>query len=166
MRVHTEDTVCLGCERKLNTAHPLLRWWFRRVKARHDIKGGMRVHVAWAYRGAEEQEIEFLAERSRARFPNSPHNKEDSEHRPCSRALDIFLVDADGVGRWPRKWYAKLEDEIHALDEPIFWGGHIEIRKDQWDDNHFQLLQEEELEKWKARQPRIGGSNAASGSAK
>lgn len=150
MRVHTDDKMCIGCEKKLNTAHPLLREWFHKIKSKFDVPGsGMKVHISWAYRGAEDQEQAFKDGKSNCRFPNSQHNKEDSANRPCSRAIDLFIIDADGLARWPYRIFKLIADEIK--DWPLLWGGTFKLHNGNPDADHFQLLKEEDVEKWKTK---------------
>lgn len=127
---HTSDRVCPSCEAKLLTAEPALGEWFRRLKARY-----INVHIAWAYRGAEDQEQAFRDRKSNCHYPDSPHNK-TKDGKPCSIALDLFQEDEDGVARFSKDFYAKVNAENLANHEPLIWGGDF---KTLGDFDHFQL---------------------------
>jgi hypothetical protein len=132
MRLHHEHgPVCPLCTEKLKTAHPLLVAWFQRVKARH-----INAHVSWAYRGPEDQEKAFKEGKTKLHYPDSKHNNMFNG-KPCSLALDLFILDEDGVARFPGLWYAKLNVENEANKEPIFWGGRF---KSFGDLDHWQLI--------------------------
>lgn len=127
---HEAGDVCPLCEAKLETAHPDLVLWFRRVKKRH-----INVHISWAFRGQEDQNKMYLEGKTNATFGKSPHNyMEDGKKR--SKALDLFLLDEDGVARFPPMFYAKLNAENEADKEPLKWGGKF---KSFGDANHFEL---------------------------
>jgi len=128
---HEAGPKCPLCDWKLTSAHLDLAQWFWRVKAKYN-----NAHVSWAYRNAEEQAQAFEAGRSRVLWPNSKHNHTDEKGNPCSLALDLFLLDEDGVARFTKPWYSKVNSDNLANKEPIEWGGG-------WlgypDADHFQL---------------------------
>lgn len=128
---HTDAEACSLCEHKLKEAHPYMADWFRRKKKQHT-----NLHISWAWRGLDEQERFFQEGRSRCRYPNSPHNKEENGVR-CSRALDLFQLDEDGVARFSPKFYFMLNSENEAEGLKIFWGGKF---KNFGDAGHYELL--------------------------
>lgn len=130
MAHHDESPDCPLCSEKLKTAHSLMVDWFKRVKLRYP-----NVHVSWAYRGQADQEKAFADKRTKVHFPNSPHNH-SQDGKPCALALDLFLIDEDGIARFPGMFYAKLNAENEQNKEPIFWGGRF---KNFGDLDHFQI---------------------------
>lgn len=131
MSHHTHDPVCPSCTEKLQTAHPYLAEWFRKLKGRY-----LNAHVSWAYRGAEDQEQFFKEGKTHCHYPNSAHNKTKPDGTPCAMALDLFQLDDDGVARFAPLWYAKVNTENEANHEPIAWGGKF---KSLGDGDHFEL---------------------------
>ncbi len=130
---HTSDILCPLCESKILTAHPYMRGWFRGVKQKY-----VNVHVSWAYRDEQDQEAAFIAGKTRAHFPDSPHNRVNPEGRwPESMALDLFLISEDGVASFPRKFYEMLAKQIADDKLPIVWGG---LFKTIEDGDHFQYV--------------------------
>lgn len=103
--------------------------WFKRLKSRYP-----NVHVSWAYRGADDQDRFFKEGKSQLRYPLSAHNA-TLYGKPCSRALDLFQIDEDGVARFSEPFYAKVNDENEAAQEPITWGG---TWKSLGDKDHFE----------------------------
>lgn len=128
---HEAGTKCPLCDWKLTTAHPDLAAWFWRIKERYQ-----NAHISWAYRNAEEQKHFFDEGRTRVLWPNSKHNHTDDNGAPQSLALDLFLIDDDGLARFPGLWYAKLNAENESNRDPIDWGGRW---KHFGDLDHFQL---------------------------
>lgn len=131
MSHHTSDPVCPLCEEKLKTAHPEIARWYR-----NDVKASYpNAHVAWAYRGKEDQERAFQEHRTKCHYPDSPHNRM-VEGRPESLALDLFQIDEDHRALFNPIWYAKLSDECEQKKLPIQWGGTFKTLGDY---DHFQL---------------------------
>lgn len=128
---HTDGIPCPSCWAKLAEAHPELAAWFGRVKTKYT-----NVHVSWSYRGATDQEQMFLDSKTHLHYPDSAHNKTGPDLKPCSRALDLFLIDDDGVARFPPLWYAKLDSENQADQEHLLWGGSW---KHLGDFDHFEM---------------------------
>jgi len=104
--------------------------WFARKKLRY-----VNMHVSWAWRGQVEQDLFFSEGKSRARYPNSPHNHRFNQ-LPCSLALDIFQIDEDGMARFSPRFYALLWEECQRDIEPIIWGGTF---KSIGDAGHYQV---------------------------
>jgi hypothetical protein len=130
MHHNVDDPVCWSCENKAQQAHPYLIGWFHDIKKKYPT-----IHIAWSYRGVEDQERLFLEKETLAHYPNSKHNYAING-KPCSLALDLFLIDADGVGRFPWPFYKKLADENLAERLPIEWGGNfVDIK----DGDHFEV---------------------------
>jgi hypothetical protein len=125
---HVPGALCLLCEDKLKSAHPLLAEWFRAKK-----KNYLNLHIAWAYRNAVDQNAAYKEGKSNAQFPNSPHNKEPAQ------ALDIFLINEDGEAVWPPVLYAKIAQESKDEYPYILWGGNFSgpIQRDR---DHFELI--------------------------
>ncbi len=110
---------CPSCEDKLNSAYPDLAQWFREsVKPKYPD-----CHIAWSYRGRDEQETAFLDGKSKLHFPLSAHNKSDDRGNPCALALDLFQLDFNGVGRWAWAYFRTIADDAKAACVPIKWGG-------------------------------------------
>lgn len=129
MTHHTSDAVCPSCAEKLLQAHPYLQSWFKEVKSRY-----ANAHVSWSFRDMTDQN-EYLREgKTRLAFPKSAHNV-SVQGKPCSMALDLFLIDEDGIAKWPPLWFAKLNSENQTMKEPIFWGGKW---KSLGDGDHYQ----------------------------
>jgi hypothetical protein len=116
---HTDAPACPLCEEKLRTAHSVMADWFRRIKKQFE-----NVHISWAYRGAEDQERFFKEGKTRCRFPKSAHNYAING-KPCSLALDLFLIDEDGSARFPPLFYAKVNEINQQNKEPIRWGRDV-----------------------------------------
>ncbi len=76
--------------------------------------------------------------KSKAVWPTSPHNAM-RDKKPCSKALDLFQIDEDGIARWVPIFFAKLNAENLANLEPLIWGGEF---KTLGDSCHFQLTDE------------------------
>jgi hypothetical protein len=127
---HTEGKVCPSCDEKLKTAHPDIAAWFRDVKRRHQ-----NVHVSWAWRGADAQNKAYFEGKSNCPFPKSPHNHTEGG-KPCSLALDLFLITEEGEAVFPAAFYKRLNAENEAAKIRMIWGGHF---KSLGDAGHFQI---------------------------
>ena len=66
------------------------------------------MHISWAFRDAEMQNLFYNQGKSRCIFPNSSHNKQDKDGKPCSRALDLFIISIEGIAQFPEPFYTKL----------------------------------------------------------
>lgn len=110
MNHHLNNGNCGKCDEifdKYPDFHEGLRSWFKRFQAAHP-----EAHISCAGRGKADQEAEFLAKRSRARFGQSSHN--------CNCAIDIFCIIAC-LSIYDRGWFnTVLEPEI---PEFIEWYG-------------------------------------------
>lgn len=126
---HKDGPVCNGCEMKLAGAHEYLGPWFRELKKRYP-----NAHISWGWRGHDDQERFFLEGKTKLHFPNSPHNLV-RDGKPCSMALDLFLINEDGEATFPPLWYAKVNLENEAARLPILWGGKW---KTLGDGDHFE----------------------------
>lgn len=122
---HDDSENCGLCFAKLREAHPYLVSWFWRKKKQHP-----NMHVSWAYRNAEDQNEAFAEGKSKLKYPQSCHNKQPAQ------ALDIFLIDNDGMARFPVKFYTLLNAENEAESLPLQWGGTF---KSLGDYDHWQL---------------------------
>lgn len=126
---------------RLATCQPLLQTLMYRVVARRDI------FIACGTRGKEEQELAFVQEKSKVRWPNSKHNKSPSEA-------------ADAVP-WPEKWdspsaflevrtivmeeWAQMVDEGLTIGWDLRWGGDWDgdgdLTDQKFDDRpHWELV--------------------------
>lgn len=130
---HKSGESCPLCELKLSQAHPEIANWFRfRVKVKWP-----NAHVAWAFRGEEDQNKAFSEGKSKLKWPESKHNRTDAQGRPCSYALDLFQID-DGKAIFSQEWYLDVWEKVQRDASPIRWGGtwksfpdfpHFEIRE-------------------------------------
>lgn len=129
---HENIERCLRCDEKLKQAHPALVSWFWWLK---DIFP--QVHIAWSFRGKEDQEREFQEGRSRLNWPESKHNWTENG-QPCSKALDLFELENNGDARFDEHFYEKINEENIKEDAPIRWGGTFKHFKDL---DHFELVE-------------------------
>lgn len=127
---HGDGPRCELCAFKLTEAHPTLESWFNGVKSRY-----INAHVAWSYRGPEDQERAYNDGKSKLHYPFSPHNNMVDD-KPMSLALDIFMINEDGEAVFPPLWYAKIDKENRDANEPIIWGGRFRSIADL---DHFQV---------------------------
>lgn len=129
---HTADPVCLGCEKRLEWAHPYLQDWFRaHIKPQYP-----NTHVSWSFRGQEDQNAFYRDGKTKLIWPNSAHNHMENG-APLSLALDLFQIDEDGVARWAPLFFAKLNAYNEAQGLKIFWGGRW---KTLGDGDHFSYI--------------------------
>jgi hypothetical protein len=126
---HAAGAECPLCDFKLKQAHPYMVDWFHSLKKKY-----INVHVAWAWRDQTDQNQCFLDGKTKLQWPFSPHNHMKDD-QPFSLALDLFQEDEDGVARWSKPFFTKVNDENEAANEPIRWGGKF---KTLGDSNHFQ----------------------------
>lgn len=128
---HESGPECPNCKEKLKQAHPDIAAWFRRVKARY-----VNVHISDSFRNMAAQNKAYETGHSRLRWPKSKHNHME-QALPCALALDLFLIDEDGLARFPPLFYARLNADNERDREPIEWGGTWKTFKDM---PHFQLI--------------------------
>ena len=120
---HTTGSNCPLCALKLVQAHPDLRAWFTRVKAKFPS-----IHISWSYRDEESQEQAFKDGKSHLHYPQSAHNKTPA------LALDLFELSEGGNAVWLRSTLKCISDEFGA---GIRWGGtwvHL------GDFDHFEIV--------------------------
>lgn len=128
---HEDGPSCPLCNQKLTTAHPYFVDWYTAVKAKFP-----QTHISWAYRNRDMQEIFYRDGKSRVHWPDSPHNAFDKLGAPRARAIDLFVIDADGVGRFPTDFYKLVWKFTLSEKFMLEWGGLWEKFKDA---PHFQL---------------------------
>lgn len=128
---HTTDQDCPSCKEKLDTCHPVLVEWFIWLKWSYP-----KVHVAWGWRGEQDQHNDFLSGRSKKDWPMSPHNNM-KDGMPCSLALDIFTIDEQGHAGFDEEFYRLVDEVTQSNDYPLLWGGSFPHLKDM---DHWQLI--------------------------
>lgn len=150
--VHQDGPVCTGCNAKAPLVHPRLWAWFLKKKAKYT-----NLHCAWGFRNKAEQDQANKDKTSVLVWPHSPHNRlvptapeklyrpeiwpnPSSNARPESAAVDLFLLDEDGVARWPMPFYEMLSEEIKEDRDPIAAGVHFVHPRP--DGPHFELTPE------------------------
>lgn len=132
MSFHNPGPVCDGCETFLQEAHPRIARWFRELK-----KEELMAHISCAWRNAAEQNKAKREGKSGLSWPNSRHNRLNPKtKKPESAALDIFVLDEDGIAQWPPRWFFKINQRNEAFREPLIWGGKFSKLGDA---NHFEL---------------------------
>lgn len=128
---HNSDLKCPLCEEKLLNAHPLVADWFRRLKGKY-----INVHISWSFRGQTDQD-QFLKDgKTTLAWPKSKHNHMENGI-PKSLALDLFLIDEDGIAKWPPLWFAQVNEENEQNQEPMLWAGTWKTFKET---DHFELI--------------------------
>lgn len=112
---HTNTPECEACRQKLWKVHPDL------VRFAMDFRVENKdAHIAWGFRGKEDQEAVFKAGNSNAHWGESPHN--------YGLALDWFRLTHTGAD-WNRQWFIdKLAPA--ALSYGLVWGGDWKSLKD------------------------------------
>lgn len=130
MSVHQEGEACSGCEMKLSRAHPKIADWFKEVKGKYPD-----VHVAWAYRGEQDQEQSFQDGKTLLHYPHSAHNRVNEEGKPESLALDLFQLQNHEAVFNPI-FYLKLWEEYCDHGIGLQWGG---LYRSLGDRDHFQV---------------------------
>jgi hypothetical protein len=127
---HTAGVECEACDEKLLQAHPFMRSWFKnKVKAKY-----VNCHISWSWRGKSDQNKFYADGKTKAMWPNSPHNQVVDE-KPCSYALDLFQIDEDGIARFSQLFYARINAENETARLPVRWGGKF---KSIGDADHFE----------------------------
>jgi hypothetical protein len=114
---------------KLSTAHVRIADWFRQMK-----KEFSNLHVAWAWRGKEDQERAFREGKTKARWPHSKHNHVVDE-TPCSLALDVFQL-SEGKAVFPIRYFAEIQRFNEARGNSVLWRGNFRKLVDA---DHFEL---------------------------
>lgn len=127
------DSVCSGCEFKLQNTHPLLGQWFRTlIKPRFQD-----AHISCSDRNQADQMKAFNGGFSKLPWPRSKHNHLDEKGLPCSLALDLFQLTPSGA-KFPYQWYLDIIKEVEARGDAIRCGGRFAKFKDY---PHFELIQ-------------------------
>lgn len=127
---HESGPECPNCNEKLKQAHPDIAAWYRKVKFKY-----VNVHISWSFRNMADQNRAYSEGKSQLRWPKSKHNHME-QALPCALALDLFLIDEDGLARFPPLFYARLNADNQRDHEPITWGGSWDKFKDF---DHFEL---------------------------
>lgn len=132
MAHHSQGDLCPSCEEKLKKVHPILCIWFRNnVKVKHPD-----AHISWGFRNEEEQTWAYNDGKSKAKWPESKHNRTDPTGIPRAEALDLFRLSLAGIALFPMSWYRQIADEIQG--DPIQWGGTFHAIIDL---DHFQVIE-------------------------
>lgn len=129
---HTKDQECPGCKDKLVEVHMALADWFWEMKWSHPD-----IHISQGWRGEEDQNADYQAGKSRAMWGQSKHNN-ILNGQPCSLALDIFSMDAQGKAHWDEKLFSQIAEETKNAGYPIIWGGDFTTIHDA---DHYELKQ-------------------------
>lgn len=130
-RHHESGRICALCDAKLFSAHPYLRKWFNESK-----QTWPNLHISWAFRDENNQNKCYDEGTSKKRWPNSAHNFVSAGNLPCAKALDVFQIDEDGLGRFSWPFYQKLWGWSQGKDYSLRWGGTF---KDLGDAGHFEI---------------------------
>lgn len=129
---HQEGPTCGLCDAKLYSAHEQLVDWFNAAK-----KKWQNLHISWAFRGMQDQQSAFDSGASKVVWPDSAHNNMVGT-RPYSLALDVFLIDEDGMARFSYQFNRSLwrwtQEEYGARG--WVWGGNFKSINDS---GHFQM---------------------------
>ena len=125
---HTREPNCPGCLTKLQGVDPhLANWFWGTVKKKYPS-----AHVCWGVRDQIDQDADFVAGRSMLKWPNSKHNFE-IDGKKNSLAIDLFLIDENGMALFPLAFYQGVAQEMTSL---MTWGGSFPHLKDL---DHFQI---------------------------
>lgn len=128
--MHGDAHTCPSCDFKLESAHIDLQGWFSLVKMNFP-----RAHISWSWRGEQDQEQAYADHRTKLHFPNSPHNHLE-DGKPCSLALDLFVLSEDHTALFPPTFYAAVNEMNKVNGRKIVWGGSFSSLGDF---DHFQL---------------------------
>lgn len=131
---HKEGPECERCEFELAQTHPAVADWFLWVKNLFPT-----VHISWSFRDREDQNNAYKNGLTRKMWPHSKHNFLDELLDPCSKALDIFELSADGRAKFEEAFYRKIFEATQKENFKIRWGGEFKLLKDF---NHFELVDE------------------------
>ena len=126
MMHHIAGPDCLSCNNKLELVHAELVAWFKDVKL--DFPNA---HVAWGFRGKEDQEKAFQEGRTRLHYPNSKHNLIPSQ------AVDIFQIDEQGLAVFDPIFYTKVAEQLPLFIE---WAGKWTKFKEL---DHYEIVSQE-----------------------
>jgi hypothetical protein len=140
MIVHSADPICTRCEMFLINTHPELANWWRAVRPCY-----LDLHISESWRNKAEQDADVAGGKSFTHWPTSYHNRVDSNNKPCSHALDVFLLSQ----KYPKgEWGNDLVDICREIDKkfkPTFpfvtWGGNWNSKLHDMD--HFQIETDE-----------------------
>lgn len=141
---HAPGPECPSCSAKILDAHPVLREWWARVKARFPD-----VHLSWTFRDKATQEMFFRMHKTAANWPKSKHNVM-KDGKPWSRAFDVFrLVPGTGpdgkpamIATFKLAECREIRDFLTAEQAPIVWGAEQNIKVAGMalvDADHFEL---------------------------
>ncbi len=129
---HVDGPSCDLCNFKLTMAHEGIATWFKEAK-----KTYINLHVSWTFRDEHSQNKAFKDGASTLKWPLSAHNH-TVDDKPCAKAADVFLIDDDGLARFPHQFYSLLwgwtKDKFGK--SALLWGGDY---KSFGDSGHFQL---------------------------
>lgn len=107
--MHTNTTICPGCEAKLVGIDPRLISFAAAFRASNPDG-----HISCGYRNQAEQESDFTRGVSRAHWLQSPHN--------FAAALDWFRLTQAAGASFDAPWYQNvLAPAVAATD--LVWGG-------------------------------------------
>lgn len=130
MNKHGAGPVCYLCKDKLAVTDLKLVDWFTWLKTIFPD-----VHIAHSFRNEFEQFRLYNEGKSKLKFPNSKHNYIDPNGRPCSRALDIFML-IGGEALFSKPFYQFVWEITQKHSFPMEWGGNFKSLSDY---NHFEL---------------------------
>lgn len=93
---------CPLCADKLKEAHPYF------LKFYHDLKNDFpKSHISWTWRDRDTQNQMYNDGRSKCLWPGSSHNFM-KDNKPCSRAIDLFVLSEEGIAQWPTPFFLKV----------------------------------------------------------
>lgn len=133
---HTnEGAECPLCAQKLKTACELLQQWFQVIKRKFPD-----CHISWAWRGETDQNAFLKAGDSGVAWPNSKHNKMDTQGRASAEALDLFRLLKCGKADFTPAYYS----DIAAHSEAAGWGDRVkwaltDKKGQRYDLDHFEI---------------------------
>lgn len=134
IRHEVDSPVCAECELKLIQAHPECAVFFHAVKAKYP-----HIHISWTFRDKPDQDRACAAGLSNTPWPTSYHNKTDKDSKPCSHAIDVFLItpeEPDGIfDRVLVEFCREIYNEFKADFPWCTWGGNFKHP----DSDHFQI---------------------------
>ena len=118
---HQNGSFCQLCEEKILTLDPRLQPWARHFK--QTFPDG---HLSWGFRDEENQNRFFDEGKTRARWPNSKHNRMDGSGKPAAQAFDLFRIRPDGVPEWRAEYCMEVWTELQAVSPQglLEWAGN------------------------------------------
>lgn len=134
MTKHDTSGKCQRCQELLNWVNGSLRSWFEGQQLEDPT-----FHVSEGYRGKVDQNADFLAKKSKAKFGQGPHN-----YKPVM-AIDCFWI-VNGTyngGMDGTQVLARFKNLASRLPASLEWGGNFP--KGFVDGDHFQVKD------WKAQ---------------